>query len=105
MARFREVCRYIRSKNAGPFWITLDLFFDGEASYARYRDTPALSADAVARIYQVDPKHVRRYPIDSLHVLKISYPRPVPQGGAHERDMHGGQQYVRLLDVELDPTS
>jgi hypothetical protein len=56
----------------------------------------------VARVYGVDPAHVRRYPVDSLQVLKISYPRAAPQGGALERDMHGGQQYVRLLDVELE---
>lgn len=102
MTRLRDVCRYIRSKNAGPFCITLDLFFDGEDSYARFRDAPALSPEAVAKIYGVDPAHVRRYPVDSLQVLKISYPRAVPQGGALERDMHGGQQYVRLLDVELE---
>ncbi|HEX3406834.1 MAG TPA: DUF4387 domain-containing protein [Caulobacteraceae bacterium] len=102
MARLRDVCRYVRSKNAGPFWITLDLFFDGEASYARYRDAPPLSSEAVARLYGVDPTLVRRYPVDGLSVLKISYPRATPQGGAGERDMHGGQQYVRLLDVELD---
>jgi hypothetical protein len=102
MARLRDVCRYVRSKNAGPFWITLDLFFDGEISYARFRDAPALASEAVARLYGVDPAQVRRYPVDSLQVLKISYPRPSPQGGAGERDMHGGQQYVRLLDVELE---
>ena len=28
MPRLREVCRYVRFKNAGPFWITVDLFFD-----------------------------------------------------------------------------
>ena len=102
MTRLRDVCRYVRSKNAGPFWITLDLFFDGEDSYARFRDAPALSPEAVARVYCVDPAHVRRYPVDALQVLKISYPRTAPQGGAHERDMHGGQQYVRLLDAELE---
>ena len=59
-------------------------------------------SEAVARIYGVDPAQVRRYPVDSLQVLKISYPRVTPQGGAHERDMHGGQQYVRLLDADLD---
>jgi hypothetical protein len=101
MARLKDVCRYVRSKNAGPFWITLDLFFDGEAQYARFRDAPALSSEAVAQVYGVDPAHVRRYPVDSLQVLKISFPRRTPQGGAHERDMHGGQQYVRLLDIEL----
>ncbi len=102
MTQLKDVCRYVRSKNAGPFWITLDLFFDSEASYAQFRDAPALSAEAVAAIYGVDPAHVRRYPVDSLQVLKISYPRRAPQGGAQERDMHGGQQYVRLLHVELE---
>ena len=105
MARLRDVSRYVRSKNAGPFWITLDLFFDGEDNYVRFVDAPALSAEGVARIYGVDPAHVRRYPVDSLQVLKISFPRQTPQGGPHERDMHGGQQYVRLLDLELEVAS
>lgn len=102
MTRLRDVCRYVRSKNAGPFWITVDLFFDSETHYARFRDVPALSAEAVASVYGVDPAQVRRYPVDDLQVLKISFPRQTPQGGAHERDMHGGQQYVRLLDMEID---
>jgi hypothetical protein len=34
-------------------------------------------------------------------VVKLSFPRLRPQGGAGERDMHGGQQYVPLLDLEL----
>jgi hypothetical protein len=35
-------------------------------------------------------------------MIKISYPRPKPQGWAGERDMHGGQQFARLLDIEMD---
>jgi hypothetical protein len=34
-------------------------------------------------------------------MVKVSYPRAAPQGGMVERDMHSGQQYVRLLDLEL----
>jgi hypothetical protein len=34
-------------------------------------------------------------------MIKISYPRPHPQGWRGERDMHGGQQFARLLDVEI----
>jgi hypothetical protein len=34
-------------------------------------------------------------------VVKVSYPRPKPQGWQGERDMHGGQQYVSLLDLRL----
>ena len=49
----------------------------------------------------VDGARIKRFAVPDLHVVKLSYPRPHPQGGAAERDMHGGQQYVRLLDVEL----
>lgn len=99
MITLRDVCHQVRSKNAGPFWITIDIFFDGPASYARYKDAPALSAEAIGRAYGADPAQVKCFAVDSLAVLKISYPRKSPQGGVVERDMHGGQQYVRLLDV------
>jgi Domain of unknown function (DUF4387) len=39
--------------------------------------------------------------VQALNVVKITYMRASPQGGVVERDMHCGQQFVRLLDVEL----
>jgi hypothetical protein len=33
--------------------------------------------------------------------VKISYPRSHPQGWAGERDMHQGQSFARLLDVDI----
>ena len=102
MPTVAEVCRHVRSKNAGPFWITVDLFFDGEDSFSRYRDCPALGSDVFARLFGTDPALVKRLPVESLRMVKISYPRAHPQGWLGERDMHAGQQYVRLLDVELD---
>ncbi len=101
MPKLDEVCRYVRSKNAGPFWVTIDLFFDGPESYARYADDPALSAEAVARLYGVEPASVRRFKVDDLDVVKISIPRSQPQGGVLERDMHSGQQFVPMLSLEL----
>jgi hypothetical protein len=101
MPKLREVCHHIRSKVAGPFWITIDLFFNDEEQYGKYRDCPELSPELFCRLYGADPSLVKRIPVDSLNVLKVSFPRPHPQGGMVERDMHSGQQYVRLLDIEL----
>lgn len=101
MPKLREVCHHIRSKVAGPFWVTVDLFFDGEENYNNYRDCEALSAQLFSRLYGVDAALVKRIPVDSLQVVKVSFPRTTPQGGRVERDMHSGQQYVRLLDIEL----
>ncbi len=30
-----EVAQYVRSKNAGPFWVTIDVFCADDISYAR----------------------------------------------------------------------
>jgi hypothetical protein len=81
--------------------VTIDLFFDGNEQYRRYRDSPAIGPDLFARLYGVDPAAVKRFAVDSLNMIKVSYPRATPQGGVLERDMHCGQQYVRLLDVDV----
>lgn len=101
MPKLKEVCRHVRSKVAGPFWVTIDLMFDSQENYDRYNQHPALSAESIADIYQVDAKSVVHYPVPGLKVLKISYPRRVPQGSVEERDLHSGQQYTYLLDLEL----
>ena len=102
MPKLSEVCRHVRSKNAGPFWITLDLSFPDQKSFDRYANVTALQPAAIGKLFDVDVEQVKRFLVSDLAVLKISYPRRQVQGGAGERDMHGGQQYIRLLDVELD---
>ncbi|WP_425230034.1 DUF4387 domain-containing protein [Sphingomonas sp.] len=101
MPKLREVCRHVRTKNAGPFWITLDMFFKDAESFDRYAQSPSLGAAQVAQLLGIDDRSIKRFLVPNLHVLKMSYPRRHPQGGSLERDMHGGQQYVSLLDVEL----
>lgn len=99
MVKLKDVCRHVRSKNAGPFWVTFDLFFDGLEKFRDYHAHTALGPDTFQRLYGADPAQVHRYLVPSLNMVKISNARTSPQGG--ERDMHCGQQFVRLLDVEL----
>lgn len=101
MPTVKQVCRKVRSKNAGPFWVTIDVFFDGAENFRRYADNAAIGPETVARLYNVEATQVKRFPVESLSMVKISYPRAAPQGGMVERDLHCGQQFVRLLDVEL----
>jgi hypothetical protein len=102
MPTIGEVCRYVRSKNAGPFWVTIDLFFKDDASFGKYHASEAISARRIGEAYGVDPALVKCFAVANLNVVKISFPRTAPQGGIAERDMHQGQQYVRLLGVELE---
>ena len=103
MPKLADVCT-IRSKNAGPFWITVDIWFPDDASFHRWATSPELRPDAIARHVRVPAETVKQFFVPELLALKISYPRERPQGGALERDMHGGQQYVCFLDIELSPS-
>ena len=102
MLKVRDVCRHIRSKNAGPFWVTVDVFFNGPQDFDKYVSSPALGPESFASLYGANPELVKRVAVKSLSMVKISYPRPQPQGWMGERDMHQGQSFARLLQVEIE---
>jgi hypothetical protein len=101
MPKIKDVCRHVRSKNAGPFYVTIDFFFKSQEEFDRYAESPALAPALFAELYGTNPNLVKRVAVRSLAVLKVSYARPQPQGWMGERDMHQGQSYARLLDVSL----
>ncbi len=88
----------VRSKNAGPFWVTIDIFCGNATAYAAL--LPRLKTEAVAQLYATPLQLVKRFDIADLHVIKFSIPRPVVQGSAQDRDMHGAQ-WAHLLDETL----
>jgi hypothetical protein len=92
-----DLAEAIRSKNAGPFWLTIDILCDEDEAFRRLAHSQVTDPDAIAEIYSVPADQVRIWVISSLRAIKISFPRPVPQGSVGDRDMHAGQQYVPLL--------
>ena len=85
----------VRSKNAGPFWLTIDVFCGSAAVYDDLR--ARIDTDRVAALFEAPPDVVKRFDIADLHVIKFSIPRPVVQGSRWDRDMHGAQ-WACLLD-------
>ena len=102
MATVGDVCHYVRSKNAGPFWVTFDLFFHGRDEFDRYAQSPAIGPETFERLFGTDPAQVKSFPVENLNMVKISCVRPTPSGSREERDLHSGQMFARLLDIELD---
>lgn len=96
-----ELAATVRSKNAGPFWTTVDLFFPDDRAYRRAAREGVITAEIIAAIYRIDPAGVRIFRLPALHAVKISYPRPVPQGSVADSDIHSGQQYIPLLRLPI----
>ena len=96
-----ECASLVRSKNAGPFLLTLDVLFSDRETYEKVRDSRVLDRQLFAALYGVRPELVDVYACSNAMALKFSIPRPRPQGAFGDGDLHGGQQYAPLLDVEV----
>jgi hypothetical protein len=98
----RDVINSIRSKNAGPFAITFDLFFPDADSFNKARQTDPFKRDLIASRYKLKPDDVDVYYFEPCLAVKISIPREQPCGTPGDRDMLGGQQFVPLLTLPVD---
>jgi Domain of unknown function (DUF4387) len=96
-----ELAQLVRSKNAGPFWVTLDVFFATDADYERAAAPGALTDNDVAEAYHVPASDVTLYRLPNIRVIKASFPRPVVQGSFADRDMHSGQQDIPLAKLPI----
>jgi hypothetical protein len=96
-----EISNLIRSKNAGPFVLTFDVMFANEADYRRVRDSGVLSAETFARVFSLPAETVSFYDCENALAMKFSIPRPVIQADIGDTDMHGGQQFAPLMEIEI----
>lgn len=96
MPELAQVVEKVRSKNAGPFWLTIDIFCGTADAYERVRDD--LSTGTVAKVLDVSPNRLKRFDIAALNVVKFSLPRPSVQGTLTDRDMHGAS-FAELLNT------
>jgi hypothetical protein len=94
----RRYFRLIRSKDAGPFMLTLDLFFTDARVHRAFRDSGVLTAATFAELYRVDPGEVEIFHLEEIEAMKISFPRLIPSGDFGDTDITGGQQYAVLVE-------
>lgn len=97
--RLRDAARVIRSKNAGPTEITIDIMFDDPELYERALRSPSLGAAVIAQRYGVQDVQVIPYP--AATAIKIAMPRQTIAGTPGDTDVYGAQQHRPLLDVEI----
>lgn len=89
----------VRSKNAGPFWLTVDIFCGTGEAFERVRD--GLATETVARLVDTPLQTLKRFDIDDLNVVKFSLPRPAVQGTTEDRDMHGAALAALIAEIEI----
>jgi Domain of unknown function (DUF4387) len=101
MALIKDVAKVCKSKNAGPFELTIDVVFEDAATFRRVKETDVLCPALFARLYSVPEEHVLFTPYDAAFAFKATLPRLVPAGEFGDTDVYGCQQHAPLLDVDL----
>ena len=101
MPRICDIAAVCKSKNAGPFELTIDVVFDEPALFERVKRTGVLGPALFARLYGVRTEDVLFTVYDAAYAFKATLPRLVPAGDIGDTDVYGAQQHAPLLDVEV----
>lgn len=99
MKRLVDYTKILRSKNAGPLFITFDLIFSGseEMDYVLER----LKKSNVAKAYGIDEKEVDIIAYKVVNSIKITFPRQNISGSLCDSDIYGCQMHMPLANIEI----
>ena len=102
MVPLSEIAKVIRSKNAGPFEITMDIIFKNQGDYQRAKATGVITKELIASLYCLPVEKIVNFvEFDAANAIKATIPRIRPQGSIGEIDTFAAQQHAPLLGVML----
>jgi hypothetical protein len=96
-----DMAQVIRSKNAGPRRLTLDLMFATDADYQRVAQSAAIGRETIATLYGLAPQDVTIIPYPVGRAIKIVLARRTMAGDPGDVDVYGAQQHAPLLGIEI----
>ena len=99
MKKLIDYTKILRSKNAGPLFITYDLIFNTrqEMQYIAQRLTKA----HISQAYGVAEEKIDIIVYEVVNSIKITFPRKNISGSLADDDIYGCQQHVPLSNIEI----
>lgn len=99
--RLAELATAVRTKNAGPCVLTIDLLFPDLDSYGRAAGQIGALTEYAARHYGVDAETLAVFACEPARAIKLTLPRDTVSGNFGDRDVYGAQQHRPMLEFEL----
>ena len=96
-----EYTSLIRSKNAGPFSLTFDIMFSDPYVYHHIKQSRVLNVAMLSKLLACSQNQIQFFECDNALAFKATIPRALPAGDPADADLHGGQQFAPLLDIEV----
>jgi hypothetical protein len=99
----REAARVIRSKNSGPYELTLDIMFSERRYFDLFRARRVVTPQLISRLYRVALTDILDIVyFEPSNALKVTIRRAIPSGAPGDTDIYGAQQHAPLLSIEFE---
>ena len=99
----KDIANVIRSKNAGPFELTLDVMLKDQEMFEAMRAANVINTKLIAKLYQIPEEDVISIVyFPNAKAIKATIVRPLPSGALGERDVYGAQQHVPLVNFTFE---
>lgn len=98
-----EAAEVIRSKNSGPFELTLDIIFKDWEVFNNVCKKGTFNKSIFADVYKIPLEDVISViEFKPAKAIKATIKRPLASGDLGDRDIYGAQQHAPLLGIEFE---
>lgn len=103
MKKLKDIAAVIRSKNSGPYELTMDVIFTDRKVFETFCEKQVFTAPVIAKLYKIPEEHVLSIvEFPPAMAVKATIVRPMASGALGERDVYGAQQHVPLMELDVD---
>lgn len=103
MKNLYSVAKVLRSKNSGPFSITLDALFSKKEEYEAVKQQKVITRESIATAYRIKEEDITELVFfDQALGVKVTFNRTISSGTAGDRDVYGAQQHAPLMELLFD---
>ena len=97
-----DLAAVIRSKNAGPYELTIDILFRQEQDYLFLKEMDFFTRELFAELYGVQlDQIINLVYFDPAAAVKCTMVRPVVSGSPGDNDIYGAQKHTPLLGLRV----
>ena len=102
MTKLVDICNIIRSKNSGPYELTLDIIFKSKEEFNMICEKKIINEDLICNLYRIKKEDIINIvEFNPAIAIKVTIKRPIASGNLGESDVYGAQQHAPLLTVEF----
>lgn len=98
----RDLASVIRSKNSGPYELTLDIMFKEQKDFEKAVEKDIINKELIMKLYRVSEDQVLDIiAFPQAKAIKATIIRPIASGALGERDVYGAQQHAPLMNLVI----